>query len=95
LSKLFKYLFIFLISISFLKASTISVIKIEAMHCPLCTIAVKKAIKQLDGIENVSVKLNTKEATIIYDEKVKIQDILNAIKTTSYEGVELSTTTKK
>ena len=62
------------------------------MHCPLCTTAVKKAIKQLDGVENVSVRLNTKEVTVIYDEKVKIQDILTAIKTTSYEGVEISTT---
>jgi mercuric ion binding protein len=73
-------------------ASNTSLIKVEGMHCPLCTTAVKKAIKQLDGVENVSVRLNTKEVTVIYDEKVKIQDILTAIKTTSYEGVEISTT---
>ena len=61
------------------------------MHCPLCTTAVKKAITQLNGVEKVSARLNTKEVTVIYDEKVKIEDILNAIKTTSYEGVEIST----
>ncbi|MBP6163142.1 MAG: heavy-metal-associated domain-containing protein [Aliarcobacter sp.] len=83
-------LFFFLISLIF--ASNTSLIKVEGMHCPLCTTAVKKAIKQLDGVENVSVRLNTKEVTVIYDEKVKIQDILTAIKTTSYEGVEISTT---
>ena len=83
-------LFFFLISLIF--ASNTSLIKVEGMHCPLCTTAIKKAIKQLDGVENVSVRLNTKEVTVIYDEKVKIQDILTAIKTTSYEGVEISTT---
>ncbi len=75
----------------FLFASNISVIKVEGMHCPLCTTAVKKAIKELDGIQNVSAKLNTKEVIITYDEKVKMEDLLNAIKTTSYEGVEIST----
>ncbi|MBP6713506.1 MAG: heavy-metal-associated domain-containing protein [Aliarcobacter sp.] len=83
-------LFFFLMSLIF--ASNTSLIKVEGMHCPLCTTAVKKAIKQLDGVENISVRLNTKEVTVIYDEKVKIQDILTAIKTTSYEGVEISTT---
>ena len=42
-------------------------------------------------VEKVSARLNTKEVTVIYDEKVKIEDILKAIKTTSYEGVEIST----
>lgn len=87
-----KTLILFLSFCSFLFASNISIIKVEKMHCPLCTTAVKKAIKKLDGIEKVSVRLNTKEAKVIYDEKVKIEDILEAIKTTSYEGVVLSTT---
>ena len=87
--KIFILIF-FLMSLIF--ASNTSLIKVEGMHCPLCTTAVKKAIKQLDGVQNVSVRLNTKEVTVTYDEKVKIQDILTAIKTTSYEGVEISTT---
>lgn len=89
-----KTLILFLSFCSFLFASNISIIKIEKMHCPLCTTAVKKAIKKLDGIEKASVRLNTKEAKVIYDDKVKIEDILTAIKTTSYEGVVLSTTKK-
>lgn len=82
-------LFFMLLCSSF--ASKISVFKVERMHCPLCTTAVKKAIKELDGVQKVSARLNTKEVTVIYDEKVKIEDILKAIKTTSYEGVEIST----
>ena len=61
------------------------------MHCPLCTTAVKQAISKLDGIDKVSARLNTKEVTVVYNEKVKIEDILKAIKTTSYESVEIST----
>lgn len=73
-------------------ASKITVFKVEGMHCPLCTTAIKKAINEIDGIKKVSARLNTKEVTVVYDEeKVKIEDILKAIKTTSYEGVEIST----
>ena len=73
-------------------ASNISLIKVEGMHCPLCTTAVKKAVKDLDGVEKVSVRLNTKEVTVTYNEKTNLKNILEEIKTTSYEGVEISTT---
>lgn len=86
-----KVIFLILFSFSLAFSSNISVFKVEGMHCPLCTTAVKKAITQLNGVEKVSARLNTKEVTVIYDEKVKIEDILKAIKTTSYEGVEIST----
>ncbi len=85
-------IFIFiLITISVSFANNISVIKVEGMHCPLCTTAVKKAIKDLDGIEHVSARLNTKEVTVTYVEKTTLNQILEAIKTTSYTGVVLST----
>jgi mercuric ion binding protein len=76
-------------------ASNISLIKVEGMHCPLCTTAVKKAVKDLDGVEKVSVRLNTKEVTVTYNEKTNLEDILKAISTTSYEGVEISTSKDK
>ena len=85
-----KSIVLFFMFFNFVFASNISIIKVEGMHCPLCTTAVKKAIKQLEGVEKVSAILNTKEVTVIYEEKVKLEDILWAIKTTSYEGVEIS-----
>ena len=84
-------LVLFFIFFSFAIASQISVFKVEGMHCPLCTTAVKQAISKLDGVDKVSARLNTKDVSVIYNEKVKIEDILKAIKTTSYEGVEVST----
>jgi periplasmic mercuric ion binding protein len=86
-----KILLMIFIFCGILNASITSIIKVEGMHCPLCTTAVKKAIKELDGIEKVSVRLNTKEVTVTYDEKTNLKAILEAIKTTSYEGVEIST----
>ena len=86
-----RVVFLLFLFFSFAFSSNISVFKVEGMHCPLCTTAVKQAISKLDGVEKVSVRLNTKEVSVIYDEKVKIDNILNAIKTTSYEGVEIST----
>ena len=76
---------------NFVFASNISVIKVDGMHCPLCTTAVKKAIKGLDGVQKVSARLNTKEVTVTYSEKTTLNEILEAIKTTSYTGVEIST----
>ena len=86
-----KSIVLFFMFFNFVFASNISIIKVEGMHCPLCTTAVKKAIKQLEGVEKVNAILNTKEVTVIYDEKLKMQNILDAIKTTSYEGVVTST----
>lgn len=88
-----RILVLFFIFFSFAISSQISVFKVEGMHCPLCTTAVKQAIKELDGVQEVSARLNTKEVSVIYNEKVKVEDILKAIKTTSYEGVEISTKT--
>lgn len=90
-----KIFFILFMFFNFAFSSNISVFKVEGMHCPLCTTAIKQAISKLEGIEKVSARLNTKEVTVIYDEKVKIEDILNAMKTTSYEGVELTTSKYK
>ena len=75
--KILLFIFIFCLS---LNASNISVIKVEGMHCPLCTTAVKKAVNDLAGIEKVSARLNTKEVTVTYSEKVTLNQILEAIK---------------
>ena len=87
-----KILFIIFSFCSFVFASNESLIKVEGMHCPLCTTAVKKAVKAVDGVEKVSVRLNTKEVTVTYNDKTNLKEILSAIKTTSYEGVLISTT---
>ena len=64
------------------------IIKVKKMHCPLCTTMVKKAVSEIDGVSMVKVRLNTKKAQVIFDEsKTNTDEILKAIKTTSYTGV--------
>lgn len=79
------------LSLSFF-ASQITTFKVEGMHCPLCTTAVKKAIKKLDGVEKVSARLNTKEVKVTHKKNLSTEKILEAIKTTSYKGIIINKT---
>lgn len=84
-----KFLLLLVLLASSIFAQQTSVFEVKGMHCPLCTTAVKKAIKKLDGVEKVSARLNTKRVTVVHDEKVTTNLILKAIKTTSYTGILL------
>jgi len=64
------------------------VIKVAEMHCPLCTTAVKKALKSVEGVESSKVTLETKLAVVIA--KDGIETFLEAVKTTGYDGVIVS-----
>jgi len=79
----FLFLFLFVGS---LFGKQMATIKVEAMHCPLCTVAVKKAIKTVPGIFDVNVTLNTKIAQVTFDDFTTIDSILDAIATTTYKG---------
>lgn len=71
------------------------VIKVAEMHCPLCTTAVKKALKSVDGVENAKVTLETKLAVVIAKDGIEDKIYLDAVKTTGYEGVIQSRTSIK
>lgn len=66
------------------------IIKVEEMHCPLCTTAVKKALKNVEGVEKVKVMLETKSATLVAKEGILDKDLLEAVKTTGYDGAIIS-----
>lgn len=66
------------------------VIKVEGMHCPLCTTAVKKVLKKVEGVESLKVLLETKSATIVAKEGIEDKVYLDAVKTAGYEGVIVS-----
>ncbi|MGM0533621.1 MAG: heavy-metal-associated domain-containing protein [Campylobacterota bacterium] len=65
-------------------------IKVPKMHCPLCTISIKKAITEVAGVQSASVKLNTKTARVLYNDQTDSKTILEAIKQTGYEGEVVS-----
>ncbi len=77
------FLIISLLTLSFAK---IAIIKVENMTCPLCTMAVKKSLKQIDGVTKAKVRLNTKKATVYFDGVVTEKQLLDAIKKAGYVG---------
>ena len=66
------------------------VIKVAQMHCPLCTTAVKKALKNVDGVEQTKVTLETKLAVVIAKDGINDTIYLDAVKTTGYDGAIVS-----
>ena len=79
------YIFLILVLFSFSFAKVV-VIHVEGMTCPLCTMAVKKSLKKIDGVTKVKVRLHTKKATVTIDKKVGKKALLNAIKDAGYRG---------
>lgn len=53
-------------------------ILIEGMHCNHCVEAVKKALKEIDGVKNVKVDLK-KNIAVVDVENVKDNDLADAI----------------
>jgi len=66
------------------------VIKVAEMHCPLCTTAVKKALKSVEGVEKSKVTLETKLAVVVAKDGIEDKTFLEAVKTTGYDGVIVS-----
>ncbi len=63
------------------------VILVAGMHCPLCTTAVKKALKNVQGVESLKVTLQSKKAVIVAKDGISDERFLEAVKTTGYEGI--------
>ena len=81
-----KTIIILLITLSFGFASKIAVIDVKGMTCPLCTTAIKKSLKKIDGVTKAKVILNVRQATVYFDEKVTKEQLLQAIKDVGYTG---------
>ena len=63
-------------------------IKVEGMSCSHCEDAVKKAVKALEGVDQVSVSLEDKTVSVDYDSKaVSLDSIKQAIEDQGYDVV--------
>ena len=80
-----KYLFLSLSILTFGFAK-VAVIEVEGMTCPLCTTAIKKSLKKIDGVTKAKVILNSKKATVRFNDKVTEKQLLEAIKKVGYKG---------
>ena len=61
-------------------------IKVEGMSCKHCVATVEKAIKSIDGVENIHVDLEKKEAEFELKGNVSIEDVKKAVKDAGYKA---------
>lgn len=61
-------------------------IKVDGMHCPLCTAMVRGAVLKVKGIIKARATLDDKMLRVEAEDSVEKQSILDAIATTSYKG---------
>jgi copper chaperone CopZ len=63
------------------------VIPVEGMSCTTCEIAVRHALKRIDGVKSVHVSLATKTATVDYEAaKTTLEQLVAAINSTGYRA---------
>lgn len=61
---------------------------VEGMHCGHCKMSVTNALKELDGVSNVSVNLEKGKAAVEYDEtKVQFSKMKEAVEEQGYDVV--------
>jgi len=72
-------------------------ITVEGMSCPLCTMTIKKNLKKQPGVIQAKVRLNTRKATVTYDDsRIETSQLLKAIEEVGYKGsVETNMTKEK
>ena len=74
--------------------STLMEIGVNGMTCSMCSIAVTRALQDLEGVQTVTVSLATDSAKIAYDAtKVSPDSIRTTIEDIGYEAVPLQTNT--
>ncbi|MDD5160172.1 MAG: heavy metal-associated domain-containing protein [Sulfuricurvum sp.] len=59
---------------------------INGMHCIACTLAVKKALMGVSGVQEAKVNFKNESAIVISDEKVMLQMMQDAVAQTGYSA---------
>lgn len=62
-------------------------IQINGMKCQHCVSSVSKALKDIEGVTNVTVNLETSEATYTADSSVPVEKIKAAISKIGFDTV--------
>ena len=67
-------------------------IRVEGMHCKMCSASVAKALKATDGVEKVDVSFEKGEAVVQYDDQkvteAKLREVINS---TGFKVIEEKT----
>ena len=67
--------------------STSISLNVEGMSCPSCSVAVRTALKKVDGVKNAKVSVSDKRATVDYDPmKATPQQLIDAVNNLGYRA---------
>jgi mercuric ion binding protein len=84
----FCYVFFILPINSVLAVEQTVTLSVPTMSCWVCPITVKKSLKQVNGVKQVSVSFKDKEAIVTFDnEKTKVKELTNATTNAGYPSV--------
>lgn len=65
---------------------TETILSVPEVHCGHCVSSIEGAVKALDGVEDVSVDLNSKDVRVQFDEsRLEQRDIATVIEAVGYE----------
>ena len=68
-----------------LAASKTVTLSVTGMTCAACPITIKKALNKVEGVENIEVNLEKKEAMVTFDDaKTMVEALLEATKNAGY-----------
>ena len=60
-------------------------LSVTGMTCATCPITIKKALNKVEGVENIEVNLEKKEALVTFDDaKTTVEALLEATKNAGY-----------
>lgn len=60
-------------------------LSVPGMTCAACPVTLKKALNKVDGVENIKVNLEKKEALVTFDDaKTTVEALLEATKNAGY-----------
>ena len=64
------------------------ILYIDGMSCTSCSKSIENELSKEEGIENIQVDFNTKKATILYNNKINLDDIKNKIENLGFKILE-------
>jgi copper chaperone CopZ len=62
---------------------------IGGMHCIACTLAVKKALMSVSGVQEAKVNFKNESAMVVTDEKVTLHMMQDAVAKTGYTAMPM------
>jgi len=60
---------------------------INGMHCIACTLAVKKTLMSVSGVQEAKVNFKNESAIVIADDKVTLRMMQDAVAQTGYSAI--------